>query len=83
MYIIIVHLNLKNLLLVGILAVSFAARAANYYVNDASTNGDVFCSAPGALANSGLSLNAPALSLGAILAINALAHGHHPCPKVP
>ena len=67
--------NLKNVLLVGILAASFAARAANYYVNDASTNGDVFCSAPGALANSGLSSNAPALSLGAILATNALAPG--------
>ena len=76
-------MNPKNLLCVGILAASFAAHAANYYVNDASTNGDVFCSAPGALANSGLSSNAPALALGAILAPNALAHGPHPCHKVP
>ena len=76
-------MNSKNLLLVGILAASFGAHAANYYVNDASTNGDVFCSAHGALANSGLSSNAPALALGAILAPNALAHGPHPCHKVP
>ena len=76
-------MNPKNLLLAGILGGSFAARAANYYVNDVSTNGDVFCSAPGALANSGLSSNAPALALGAILAPNALAHGPHPCHKVP
>ena len=68
-------MNPKTLLLVGILAASFAARAANYYVNDASTNGDAFCSAPGALTNSGTSSNAPALSLGAILATNALAPG--------
>ncbi|MDO8598265.1 MAG: right-handed parallel beta-helix repeat-containing protein, partial [Sulfuricaulis sp.] len=50
-------------------------QAANYYVNDASTSSDVFCSAPGALGNSGASSNAPAPSLVAVLATNALAAG--------
>ena len=68
-------MNPKNLLLVGILAASFAARAANYYVNDASTNGDVFCSAVGALANSGTASNAPKASLNDVLATYVLAPG--------
>ena len=68
-------MNPKNLLLVGILAASFAARAANYYVNDASTNGDVFCSAAGGLANSGTASNAPKASLNDVLATYVLAPG--------
>ena len=55
--------------------VCLTAQAASYYVNDASTSGDVFCSAPGVLGNSGTSSNAPAPSLGALLATNALAPG--------
>lgn len=34
-----------------------------YYVNDASTNGDVYCSAPGTAAGSGISSNSPLNSL--------------------
>ena len=54
-------------------AVSFAPfRMPNegwipYYVNDSSTNGDVFCSAPGDDANNGLTTNTPKASLQAIL----------------
>src|SRR5664280_1959846 len=69
------QMNSKNLVLVGIFAAAFAARAANYYVNDASTNGDVFCSVPGALANSGTSSNAPKATLDDVLATYALAPG--------
>jgi parallel beta-helix repeat protein len=68
-------MNSKLLLLIGILAASSTTRAANYYVNDVSTNGDVFCSAPGALINSGTNSNVPKPSLGDILATYALTPG--------
>jgi len=38
-------------------------RTATYYVNDASTTNDLYCTAPGASANSGTSPNAPLNSL--------------------
>ena len=68
-------MNTKSLFLVGILATSLAARAANYYVNDASINGDVFCSATGALANSGTSSNAPKASLNDVLTTYVVGPG--------
>jgi hypothetical protein len=46
-----------------------------YYVNDASTNRDVYCTAPGNPSNNGLSSNTPAASLEQILAGNALRAG--------
>ncbi|MEI8290337.1 MAG: right-handed parallel beta-helix repeat-containing protein, partial [Verrucomicrobiota bacterium] len=54
---------------------AFLAAGANYYVNDASTNGDIYCTAPGAVTNSGASASAPALSLGGVLATNTLSPG--------
>lgn len=68
-------MNTKLVCLLGLIAMGVTARAATYYVNDAGTNGDVFCSAPGALANSGASSNAPKASLGDILTTYALAPG--------
>lgn len=44
-----------------------------YYVNDASTNGDVYCTAPGDNANHGLTPNRPKASLQAILDAYELA----------
>lgn len=39
----------------------------SYYVNDASTNGDVYCTAIGLAANDGLTTNTPKASLQAVL----------------
>lgn len=39
----------------------------NFYVNNGSTNGDIFCTAPGSPANLGLSPSTPAASLQQIL----------------
>jgi hypothetical protein len=50
-----------------------ASRA--YYVNDASSAGDVYCTAPGSPANSGTSPSAPADSLGRIFNAYRLGPG--------
>lgn len=42
-------------------------RSARYYVNDANTNGDWYCSAPGADNNTGASPNQPIASLAELL----------------
>jgi parallel beta-helix repeat protein len=64
-------------ILVGLLgaAQGLTSHAASYYVNDAATNGDVFCSAPGASANSGTVSNAPKTSLQEVLSTYALGPG--------
>ncbi len=54
---------------------ALSAEAASYYINDSATTGDVFCSAAGALANSGTVSNAPKSSLQDVLSAYALAPG--------
>ena len=68
-------MNAKLLLVFGLSAACLAAQGASYYVNDASTNGDVYSAAPGALANSGTTSNAPKASLQDILTAYALGPG--------
>ena len=69
--------TMKFKVLCAILSAMFcaAAEAANYYVNDSATAGDVYSAAPGALANSGMTSNAPKASLQDILTAYALAPG--------
>jgi hypothetical protein len=47
----------------------------SYYVNDASTNGDVYCSAVGWATNSGLSAEAPLDSLATLMGRYKVEHG--------
>ena len=47
----------------------------NYYVNDAATNGDIYCSAPAAATNSGASPAAPLTSLAEVLTQHNLEAG--------
>lgn len=59
---------MKPILLILYLAVCCmaafqAADAATYYVNDGSTNGDVYCTATGSVVNAGTNAAAPAASL--------------------
>src|ERR1035437_10728816 len=68
-------MNTKYFCALVIVLQGVAAGAANYYVNDASTIGDVFCSAPGALVNSGTTTSAPKASLADVLSTYALAPG--------
>ena len=51
------------------------ASAVNYYVNDISTAGDVWCTAIGSVTNSGTSSNAPALHIQDILDDYVVAPG--------
>lgn len=55
------HLNNKIicLLFTAVWLVSGSGFAATYYVNDVSTNGDVYCTAPGDAVNDGLSAATP------------------------
>lgn len=46
-----------------------------YFVNDNSTNGDIYCIAPGSVTNEGFSPDAPALSIKAILDSRTLEPG--------
>ena len=46
-----------------------------YFVNDASTNGDVYCTEPGHLTNSGYSPDAPALSIKTVIDSRKLEPG--------
>lgn len=56
-------------------AFTVVRRSAQYYVNDANTNGDWYCSAPGAENNSGDSPSAPAASLADVLIKHRLGAG--------
>lgn len=51
----------------SILLLSYNSFATKYYVNDASTSGDVFCTAVGSGANNGLSPSTPKLTLASVL----------------
>lgn len=51
----------------SILLLSYNSFATKYYVNDASTTGDVFCTAVGNGANNGLSPSTPKLTLASVL----------------
>lgn len=55
----------------------FAVRNApfTFYVNDGSTNGDVYCTAVGSAANSGLAPNAPKATVEQILSTYELREG--------
>lgn len=56
-------------------AMCVSVQAANYYVNDASTVGDVYCSAIGKSTNSGTAASAPKAAMQEILDTYALAPG--------
>ena len=56
-------------ILAALLVVLVPAYGANYYVNDASTNGDVYCTATGSVANSGLTPSSPKASIQAVIDI--------------
>ncbi len=58
-------------------AVDFTYKSGPYifYVNDSSTNGDIYCTAPGNNANLGLSAGAPKADLHAVIANNQLGPG--------
>lgn len=58
-----------------VLGVRTAASSKTYYINDASLTGDVYCSAPGSAANSGLSPATPLDSLASLLASRTLGPG--------
>jgi hypothetical protein len=69
-------IRLRRLLVaVVVLSGIGSAKAANYYVNDTNTIGDVFCTAPGSTNNSGASASAPAASIQQILNAYALNPG--------
>jgi parallel beta-helix repeat protein len=68
-------MNTKTIVLVGLVLSFCSARAVNYYVNDGSTNADVFCSAPGAPTNTGLTPSSPKSSLSDVLAAHTLGPG--------
>lgn len=70
------HTVMKHYLLpLIVLASTVAAPAASYYINDTATTGDVYCTAPGAAANTGLSPNAPKAALNDLLASYVLVGG--------
>ena len=60
---------MKNVfvLLIFCLIVPLASKATNYYVNNNSTSGDVFCTAIGNNANAGTSSSAPKATLANVL----------------
>lgn len=51
------------------------AGVSNYYVNDGSTNGDLYCSATGRVANTGTATNSPKTSVQDIIGAYALHPG--------
>jgi len=54
---------MKWILILLAVMISSSVFAVNYYVNDGSTNGDVYCTATGSVANAGTNAAAPAASL--------------------
>lgn len=58
----------------ALLSLPHAAHAANYYVNDAVTNGDVYCSAAGNSGNTGATAGSPKAALQQILDTYALTN---------
>ena len=56
-------MNLTKVTLLIITLISYNSFGANWYVNDGSTTGDVFCSAVGNNANNGSSTSTPKRSL--------------------
>ena len=66
--------NVTFLVAVALL-LSKAAWSANYYVNDSSTNGDVYCSSMGNDTNAGTSSSSPMLTLTNLLASKTLLPG--------
>ena len=60
-----------SLLIITFLALN--ANATKYYVNDASTSDDVYCTAIGNAANNGLTPAAPKLTLTSILTTYAVS----------
>jgi len=59
----------------ALLAFCIVSESADYYVNDASTNGDVWCVATGDVANAGLSVTSPVASVQAVIDMYALTGG--------
>jgi len=64
---------MKTILYIFILLISFRVLSANYYVNDNSTSGDIFCTAVGASGNNGTSASTPKATLSQILAAYTLS----------
>jgi len=58
-----------------LLALSIQSFAADYYVNDTNTVGDVWCATGGSVTNSGLSTNSPALRLQDVIDTYTLGTG--------
>ncbi len=67
--------HIRSAILVLLLFASALSRADSYFVNDTSTNGDVYCTTTGSDAYSGLSNTAPKLSIQAIFDTYTLASG--------
>ena len=63
--------------LVGQTEILFALKnePLSYYVNDASTEGDVYCTAPGSHTNTGLTPDSPIDSLNRLMARYKIEHG--------
>ena len=62
-------------IIVFLIITSLEVGATNYYVNDASTSGDVFFMATGSAANSGTLASSPRLTLSSILTTYTLVSG--------
>lgn len=67
---------MKNIVLfLSFLLVVLNLNATNYYVNDNSTSGDIYCSVVGASGNNGTSTSTPKATLSQILNTYTLADG--------
>lgn len=69
------HSIIRILQILAMLLFPLMARAVTYYVNDAVTNGDVYCTAPGSDANNGLSPSTPKRTITNLLATYTLTAG--------
>ncbi len=67
--------GVKAVLIAVVFCLSSLTRAADYFVNDNSTSGDVFCTTVGNNANDGLSPSTPKATLTDVLASFALSSG--------
>lgn len=67
--------TIGGLIAVAVLSLSQAAWAANYFVNDRVTNGDVYCSVAGNDTNTGESSSSPMLTLTNLLFAKTLLPG--------
>jgi hypothetical protein len=65
----------KIIFSISFFIISIYAKATNYYVNDASTVGDIYATAIGAAGNNGLTPGTPKVSIQAIIAGYVLAAG--------